>query len=333
MRDRAGVDPSRPASIRRLVDLPQPDGPTRTRNSPSAMSSVRLVDRRAVALRVRARRVVEGDGCHRSLQCAILAAELSTRLLTKSFRMRNAPRTVRALSHYHPQALGEGAIPRNREEGREGSVKTRTSWRLPETAAAILVIAAGGHGALLASSASATSHEHTTLRVDLFGDFGYHDLYKQFEKAHPGVTIKEDIESYADHHSNLAKHLATGAGADDVGRDRGRLHLAVQGAAPVLRRPELLRRLEAEEPVAAVEVGAVDRPQRRADRPRHRCRQHRHLLPPRPDAGGRPAHRAATRCRSSGRPGRRTSRPASSSRRRRRRARSSSTRAATSSTR
>ena len=55
-----------------------------------------------------------------------------------------------------------------------------------------------------------------TLRVDLFGDFGYHDLYKQFERAHPGVTIKEDIESYADHHANLAKHLATGAGADDV---------------------------------------------------------------------------------------------------------------------
>src|SRR4028119_67679 len=27
---------SRPASIRRLVDLPQPEGPTRTRNSPSA---------------------------------------------------------------------------------------------------------------------------------------------------------------------------------------------------------------------------------------------------------------------------------------------------------
>ena len=62
----------------------------------------------------------------------------------------------------------------------------------------------------------ATSHGNTTLRVDLFGDFGYHDLYKQFEASHPGVTIKEDIEDYATHHSNLAKHLATGAGADDV---------------------------------------------------------------------------------------------------------------------
>jgi cellobiose transport system substrate-binding protein len=70
--------------------------------------------------------------------------------------------------------------------------------------------------ATLATTASATTHDSTTLRVDLFGDFGYHDLYKQFEKTHPGVTIKEDIEDYATHHSNLAKHLATGAGADDV---------------------------------------------------------------------------------------------------------------------
>ena len=54
------------------------------------------------------------------------------------------------------------------------------------------------------------------LRVSLFGDFGYHDLYKQYEAAHPGVTIKEEIQSYADHHTQLAQHLATGAGAADV---------------------------------------------------------------------------------------------------------------------
>ncbi|HWB22551.1 MAG TPA: ABC transporter substrate-binding protein [Gaiellaceae bacterium] len=78
--------------------------------------------------------------------------------------------------------------------------------------AAIAVILAG----YVASTASAKRSENVTLRVDLFGDFGYHELYKQFEAAHPGVTIKEDIEDYATHHANLAKHLATGAGADDV---------------------------------------------------------------------------------------------------------------------
>src|SRR5680860_415484 len=35
------VTSSRPASIRRLVDLPHPDGPTRTMNSPSSMSRFR----------------------------------------------------------------------------------------------------------------------------------------------------------------------------------------------------------------------------------------------------------------------------------------------------
>jgi hypothetical protein len=46
---------------------------------------------------------------------------------------------------------------------------------------------------------------------------GYpHELYKQYEAAHPGVTINESIQSYADHHTQLAQHIATGAGAADV---------------------------------------------------------------------------------------------------------------------
>ena len=68
----------------------------------------------------------------------------------------------------------------------------------------------------LASTASAKRHATVTLRISLFGDFGYHDLYKQFEASHPDIDIKEDIQNYPDHHANLAKHLATGAGADDI---------------------------------------------------------------------------------------------------------------------
>jgi cellobiose transport system substrate-binding protein len=68
---------------------------------------------------------------------------------------------------------------------------------------------------LVAGTASAKSHA-VTLRVSLFGDFGYHDLYKQYEASHPDVTIKEEIQSYPDHHSQLAQHVATGAGAADV---------------------------------------------------------------------------------------------------------------------
>jgi cellobiose transport system substrate-binding protein len=92
-----------------------------------------------------------------------------------------------------------------------------TRRRARRLAALLLATSALLAAGIAASGAGAASGaEKITLRVDLFGDFGYHDLYKQFMKSHPNVTIKEDIESYADHHSNLAKHLATGSGADDV---------------------------------------------------------------------------------------------------------------------
>jgi cellobiose transport system substrate-binding protein len=81
---------------------------------------------------------------------------------------------------------------------------------------AVLVATAAVLAGLSATGASAKKHDNITLTVDVFGDFGYHDLYKQYEAAHPGITIKEDSEDYAPHHTALAQHLATGAGADDV---------------------------------------------------------------------------------------------------------------------
>ncbi|HET7568050.1 MAG TPA: extracellular solute-binding protein [Gaiellaceae bacterium] len=93
----------------------------------------------------------------------------------------------------------------------------RNSWRRRKTvlAATILTAAVAALG-ILASGASAARHANITLTIDVFGDFGYHDLYKQYEKSHPGITIKEDTEDYAPHHTGLVQHLATGAGADDV---------------------------------------------------------------------------------------------------------------------
>jgi cellobiose transport system substrate-binding protein len=83
--------------------------------------------------------------------------------------------------------------------------------------AAVLAVAAATTAAwVVAGSAAAAHRDAITLTVDVFGDFGYHDLYKQYEAAHPGVTIKEDSEDYAAHHTALAQHLATGAGADDI---------------------------------------------------------------------------------------------------------------------
>jgi cellobiose transport system substrate-binding protein len=81
---------------------------------------------------------------------------------------------------------------------------------------ATLVVAALALVGYAATTAAGKSNEDVTLTISLFGDFGYHDLYKKYEAAHPGVTIKEAIQDYPTHHSNLAKHLATKAGAADV---------------------------------------------------------------------------------------------------------------------
>jgi cellobiose transport system substrate-binding protein len=89
-------------------------------------------------------------------------------------------------------------------------------WRSRKLIAAAVVIAAIVGSAVAATTAAGRSHDDITLTVDVFGDFGYHDLYTQYEASHPGITIKEDTEDYAPHHTALAQHLATGAGADDV---------------------------------------------------------------------------------------------------------------------
>src|SRR5204863_8633681 len=76
------------------------------------------------------------------------------------------------------------------ESLRGGAVKSSISWRRWRTSAtaAVLVIGLIGVG-YVASTASAKSHAGITLRVSLFGDFGYHDLSKQFEASHPKVEL------------------------------------------------------------------------------------------------------------------------------------------------
>jgi cellobiose transport system substrate-binding protein len=97
-------------------------------------------------------------------------------------------------------------------------VSGRTMWKRGVRLSAVLVALVLGacSSGNSTDTSSGSSPKPITLRVDLFGDFGYHDLYKQFEQQHPNITIKEDIEAYADHHNNLVKHLAAGSGADDV---------------------------------------------------------------------------------------------------------------------
>jgi cellobiose transport system substrate-binding protein len=82
-----------------------------------------------------------------------------------------------------------------------------------------------GVGALLAGPALAACGSSSTpkadngpitLTVNLFGDFGYKDLYAEYSKAHPNITVKENVTDYGDHHKNLQAHLLAGSGAADI---------------------------------------------------------------------------------------------------------------------
>jgi cellobiose transport system substrate-binding protein len=66
------------------------------------------------------------------------------------------------------------------------------------------------------SSGSSPANEKITLTVSLFGDFGYKDLYAQYQQAHPNITVKESVADYGTHHQNLQAHLVTGSGAADI---------------------------------------------------------------------------------------------------------------------
>lgn len=55
-----------------------------------------------------------------------------------------------------------------------------------------------------------------TLTVATFGDFGYAELYAEYEKAHPGIDVQERVSDFETHHKGLAPALAAGRGAADV---------------------------------------------------------------------------------------------------------------------
>ncbi|WP_019631338.1 extracellular solute-binding protein [Actinomadura atramentaria] len=83
--------------------------------------------------------------------------------------------------------------------------------------------AAAALAALVAATAAACggddggSDGKVTLTVDVFGEFGYEQLYKQYEASHPGVTIKQrKVSVLDDYKPRLQQWIATGSGAGDV---------------------------------------------------------------------------------------------------------------------
>ncbi|MFB6837762.1 extracellular solute-binding protein [Streptomyces sp. NPDC056361] len=97
-------------------------------------------------------------------------------------------------------------------------------------------------GALLAACGGSTDDTSSdgaggkvTITVDLFGSFGYKEagLYAEYEKLHPGVTIKQtDTEDEADYWKSLQTRLAGGGGLADVqGIEVGRIASVTQQQA------------------------------------------------------------------------------------------------------
>ncbi|AEV86559.1 ABC transporter substrate-binding protein [Actinoplanes sp. SE50] len=79
------------------------------------------------------------------------------------------------------------------------------------SAVAMLATACGSDG-----GSGGGAGDNVTLNVSLFGNFGYQELYQQYEQAHPNIRIQERTADYNAHHRDLATHLATGSGAADI---------------------------------------------------------------------------------------------------------------------
>ncbi|MDX3662140.1 extracellular solute-binding protein [Streptomyces sp. ID05-26A] len=70
---------------------------------------------------------------------------------------------------------------------------------------------------LAGCGAPAATDGATTLVVKTFSQFGYKDLYREYEAAHPGVKIKEEnIGKLGDYSPKLQQWMQTGKGAGDV---------------------------------------------------------------------------------------------------------------------
>ncbi|GAB3928407.1 ABC transporter substrate-binding protein [Kribbella albertanoniae] len=86
--------------------------------------------------------------------------------------------------------------------------------------AAVAVSVAGGLVAVAGCGGSAggeAADGTITLTVKTFSQFGYEDLYKEYEASHPGIKIKADnIAKLGDYTPKLQQWLTAGTGAGDV---------------------------------------------------------------------------------------------------------------------
>jgi cellobiose transport system substrate-binding protein len=88
----------------------------------------------------------------------------------------------------------------------------------------VAAVAGAAAFALLATGCSASGSDAPAgpdnpieLSITTFGTFGYDDLYKEYEKAHPGITIKAtNIDTGGNARTDLFTKLVAGSGLSDV---------------------------------------------------------------------------------------------------------------------
>ncbi len=100
----------------------------------------------------------------------------------------------------------------------ERRLRSRRTAALGLGLAAVLVAATGCGDDDEPAATGGGGGEQVTLTVNVFGNFGYEDLYKEFQASHPNIKIVErgtgsDLSNYT---PALTKNLATGSGAGDV---------------------------------------------------------------------------------------------------------------------
>ncbi|MCD9875070.1 ABC transporter substrate-binding protein [Streptomyces guryensis] len=105
----------------------------------------------------------------------------------------------------------------------------RATRRLGAVALAGALLAACGSGS---SGSTADKNGKVTITIGLFGTFGFKEagLYKEYERLHPNVTIKESsTENEADYWPALQTRLSGGGGLADIqGIEVGRIAAVTQ---------------------------------------------------------------------------------------------------------
>ncbi len=98
-----------------------------------------------------------------------------------------------------------------------GTGVTRRCRSLVVLVAAVAVLLSGCSFVGAAPDGGAADSERITLRVNVFGRFGYADVYRKYEQRHPNVKIVESAESdLGRYNQQIVARIAAGNGAGDI---------------------------------------------------------------------------------------------------------------------